>query len=139
MGARDQSGAEDPPAEVAILLVDDSPTNLRVTGTMLTRLGCSVVTAESGEEALEAVRAPESSFALVLLDYQMPGMSGAETARGITALLGAGAPPMIALTGDVDLEVFRACRDAGMRLVLRKPVQRDHLESIVERLRGGAR
>lgn len=131
------SGGPETP-EVRVLLVDDSPTNLRVTGAMLKRLGCEVVTAESGEEALE-IAGKEPAFGLILLDYQMPGLSGADTARALNERLGAEAPPLIALTGDVDLEVFRACRDAGMRLVLRKPIPKEHLSIIVDRIRVGVR
>lgn len=120
-------------AVLPVLLVDDSPTNLRVTGAALSRLGCDVTTVESGEKALAAVEA--TRFALILLDYQMPGMDGPETARRVIDRLGPEAPPILALTGDVDLEVFRACRQAGMRLVLKKPVKRDHLEAILDRLR----
>ena len=117
---------------VHVLLVDDSLTNLRITGKVLGRLGCGVTTASSGEEALE--RIAEGKFHLVLLDYQMPGMDGPETAREIHARLGTGAPPIIALTGSVDLQVFKACKAAGMRLVLKKPVPAEHLRAIVERL-----
>lgn len=117
-----------------VLLVDDSPTNLRITGAMLTRLGAEVVSAESGRAALAVVET-DPAFELVLLDYQMPGLDGAETARALHERLGEAAPPMVALTGDVDLDVFRACRAAGMRLVLKKPIPREHLASILTRLK----
>jgi CheY-like chemotaxis protein len=137
------SGPGDAPAlepALAVLLVDDSPTNLRITGAALARLGCEVVTAESGEAALERLHA--QPFALILLDYQMPGLDGPATARAILGRLGEQTPPMLALTGHVDLEVFRACREAGMRLVLKKPLEAAQLRTIVERLAeidGGAR
>lgn len=122
--------AGEPPLEV--LFVDDSPTNLRVTGSVLRRLGAAVTTAETGEAALE--HALQTRFSLVLLDCQLPGMDGPETARQMIQRLGGDAPPILALTGAVDLDVFRACRAAGMRLVLQKPVPREHLEAIVARL-----
>lgn len=122
-----------------VLLVDDSPTNRRLTGSVLSRVGCLVILAESGEAALDEVERRQSSgdppFQLVLLDYQLPGMDGAETARRIRDLLHDRTPPMLGLTGHVDLGVFRSCRRAGMRVVLRKPVERRHLETIVARLR----
>lgn len=121
-------------APVRVLLVDDSPTNLRLTGGVLRRLGCEVSTAESGEFALEAAQS-EPPFHLVLLDYQMPGMDGPTTARKLIEVWGEPTPPIIALTGEVDPAVYRSCRDAGMRLVLRKPVERAHLGAIVERIR----
>jgi PAS domain S-box-containing protein len=61
-----------------ILLVDDQPANLTALATVLAPLGAELVTAGSGEEALRALLAQD--FALVLLDMQMPTMSGLETA-----------------------------------------------------------
>lgn len=121
-------------SSLAVLLVDDSPTNLRLTGAMLKSVGCEVVTAESGEEAVELSQSGSHRFDLVLLDYQMPGMDGPETARRLFEII-EDTPPILALTGDVSLEVFKACREAGMRLVLRKPVERNHIAAIVARLR----
>ena len=62
-----------------ILVVDDRPENLLATRALLRPLGAEIITAESGEEALEHVL--NGDFALVLLDVQMPGMDGFETAR----------------------------------------------------------
>ena len=122
-----------------VLLVDDSPTNRRLTSAILRRAGCEVTAVESGEAALHALERRMASdslpFEFVLLDYQLPGMSGAETARHIAATLEERTPPMLGLTGHVDLEVVRTCRTAGMRVVLRKPVERRHLEAIVDRLK----
>lgn len=62
-----------------ILLVDDVPSNLRILEKMLSKSGYHLISASSGEEALEVVRAQDVSC--VLLDVQMPGMSGYEVAR----------------------------------------------------------
>jgi signal transduction histidine kinase len=64
----------------AILCVDDNPNNLFTLATLLGKVeGCEVIEAASGEEAL--VRVLERDVHLILLDVQMPGMDGFETAR----------------------------------------------------------
>jgi len=63
-----------------ILIVDDNPNNLFTLRALLKRLNdCEIVDANSGEEAL--ARAVERDVHLILLDVQMPGMDGFETAR----------------------------------------------------------
>lgn len=64
---------------VNILLVDDQPNNLLALEAMLEDLGENLVRAESGEKALKALL--DRDFAVILLDVQMPGMDGFETAQ----------------------------------------------------------
>jgi CheY-like chemotaxis protein/anti-sigma regulatory factor (Ser/Thr protein kinase) len=71
----------------AILLVDDDPDHLSLVRTLLEELGFDVVTATSGNAALEL--AGRSSLDLALLDITMPGLSGWETAKCLRAALGA--------------------------------------------------
>ncbi len=69
-----------PPADgtVSILIVDDTPENLVALQAVLQDLGQRLVTVTSGKEALRALLREE--FAVILLDVNMPGMSGFETA-----------------------------------------------------------
>jgi PAS domain S-box-containing protein len=66
---------------VNILIVDDRPENLLAVEAILEPLGQHLVRAHSGAEALRHLL--ESEFACILLDVQMPGMNGFETARVI--------------------------------------------------------
>jgi two-component system KDP operon response regulator KdpE len=66
-----------------ILVVDDEPQLRRALRSTLSALGFIVADAESGEAALEMVRAEK--FDLILLDVNMPGLSGLETCRAVRA------------------------------------------------------
>lgn len=66
--------------EIRILLVDDREDNLLSMETVLERDGYSIVKARSGIEALR-VLLKDGNFSLILLDVQMPGMNGYETAE----------------------------------------------------------
>jgi PAS domain S-box-containing protein len=71
--------ATDDPIKSDILLVDDRPQNLLALEAILEPLGQRLVRANSGEEALKCLL--RSDFAVILLDVQMPGIDGFETAR----------------------------------------------------------
>ena len=62
-----------------ILLVDDEKMVLYVTVEMLKRLGYKILTAQSGQEALEICKRHKEAIDLIILDMIMPGMSGSET------------------------------------------------------------
>ncbi len=72
-------GPESPRA--SILLVDDTPENLIALEAVLAELGQNLVKARSGEEALRLLLRQE--FAVILLDVNMPGLNGFETAQMI--------------------------------------------------------
>src|SRR6476469_10717567 len=85
-----------------ILLVDDRPENLLALEAILTSLDQTLVRAGSGEEALRALL--KDDFALILLDAQMPGMDGFETAARIKRRTRTKDVPIIFLTAvDTDL------------------------------------
>jgi CheY-like chemotaxis protein len=66
-----------------ILVVDDEPTYLEATKNILEPKGYVIHTATSGKEAIEKVSAAPKLYALVILDYRMPGKDGAETAQAV--------------------------------------------------------
>jgi signal transduction histidine kinase/CheY-like chemotaxis protein len=111
-----------------VLLVDDSPINLRVTSDLLRRLGMSVTAANSGPEALTF--ASGQHFQLVLMDLQMPDMDGLETTRLLNEQVKP--PPLVvALTANAIEEDRRRCLQLGMRDYLTKPVRLDALTRVI--------
>nr|WP_283949692.1 response regulator [Limobrevibacterium gyesilva] len=118
--------ADTPLAGLRVLLAEDNPTNQLITRTLLQRAGATVELVADGASAVAAAGA--SSFDVVLMDLQMPGMDGLEAARAIRA----GEPPgrrlrIIGLTAAIGPDTERACRAAGMDTHLGKPVSRAYL------------
>ena len=86
--------------KIRALVADDSESALVVASEMLQNLGLEAVTVGSGQPVLEALAeapAGESPFDLVILDQDMPGMDGLETARRIRAHAGISKRPAIIL------------------------------------------
>ena len=114
-----------------ILVVDDDP-QVRVTIVRaLVELGYRTGEAADGEAALAALRGAEPP-SLVILDYVMPGMDGAEVAREIAAI----DPdlPVIFSTGHAALRALRAAAGEDAP-VLEKPFTLDELDALLrERL-----
>jgi two-component system, cell cycle response regulator DivK len=72
-----------PETRARVLVVDDHATNLRLIGGVLESQGFTHLTAANGETALNMLE--RETFDLVLLDIQMPGLSGSEVAKRIRA------------------------------------------------------
>ena len=115
------------------LVVEDNPVNQRVIAGLLKKQGCRVTVAASGEDAIAC--ATRERFDLILMDIQMPGMSGIET----TAILrsreagSGGHCPIVALTANAmkgDREKYIA---AGMDDYLSKPIRSDELYRVLRR------
>jgi hypothetical protein len=83
-------------SKVNVLLVDDHPENLIALDAILSGLGQNLVKAQSGTEALKCLL--EQDFAVILLDVQMPGMDGFETASLIRQRERSRLTPIIFLT-----------------------------------------
>ncbi|RMD52442.1 MAG: response regulator, partial [Nitrospirae bacterium] len=69
--------------DISILVVDDNKTNRFILQKTLTAWGCKVKEAEDGNEALSFLYNKDNKFDLIILDHQMPQMSGIELARTI--------------------------------------------------------
>jgi signal transduction histidine kinase/DNA-binding NarL/FixJ family response regulator len=116
--------------QVEILIVDDRPENLLALEAILEPLGQKVVRANSGEETLRMLLTHD--VAVVLLDVQMPGMSGFETAQLIKSRERTRYIPIIFLTAISKEEdyVFRGYQ-VGAVDYISKPFQPDVLRAKV--------
>ncbi|MEK8047553.1 ATP-binding protein [Ideonella margarita] len=118
-----------------ILVADDNPTNRKVAGTLLERMGHSVRYAENGELAVREVerRLPD----LILMDVHMPVMDGLEATRVLRSRpLPVGKVKVVALTADAYDEVRDRVLAAGMDDFLSKPFRQRDLEQLLRRLFG---
>ena len=113
----------------SILIVDDLPEKLLVFGTVLEELGQELVFVRSGAEALREVLARE--FAVILLDVNMPGMDGFETAGLIRGYKRAAHTPIIFITAYADeMQTHRGYSLGAVDYIL-SPVQPEVLRSKV--------
>jgi two-component system CAI-1 autoinducer sensor kinase/phosphatase CqsS len=130
---RHQSQRSDGLAGKSILVADDDTYSRLVAKACLERCGATVIEAEHGQAVLTRLQEKEIVDAIVM-DMNMPGMSGAETTVAIRARTDAYATlPIIALTSQSDNESVLACLAIGMNEVMIKPVHGDSLYACVAR------
>ncbi len=113
-----------------ILLVEDNPVNQLVAKGMLGKLGCEVIIASHGGEALTQL--DSNTFDLVLMDCNMPVMNGYEASRKIRQSGRWPQLPIIALTANAMPEERERCLAAGMSDYLAKPFRRSELVSLLD-------
>jgi CheY-like chemotaxis protein len=109
-----------------VLVVDDDPDVLEVIGSMLEDLGCEVVRAHSGAEALSMLARDGRRISILITDINMPGMDGHELAERATRLR-------------PDLKVLqlsgRERRRDGFPMI-RKPFSQDDLARVMRETTG---
>ena len=103
-----------------ILVVDDRPDKLLVFQAILEELGQTIFTANSGEEALKLVL--EHEFAVILLDVNMPGLDGLETAALIRNRKKSAHTPIIFVTAYADEMHVAKCYSLGAVDYILSPV-----------------
>ena len=107
-----------------ILTVDDQPPNLRLLEAVLSPQGYQVITASSGEQALELLHS--SNIDLVLLDIMMPGIDGYEVCQRIRSEPSTAFLPVVMITASGDHEKTRAIK-AGADDFISKPFHHGEL------------
>jgi two-component system sensor histidine kinase EvgS len=120
-------------ATLRVLIVDDTLVNQEVLLTQLASLKCKADLAASGSAALGALG--ESHYDIVLLDCDLPDLSGYEVARQWRlreAAQGHGRVPILAVSASADLQHITACFDAGMDGVLAKPFTLEKLRDALQ-------
>jgi len=116
--------------KASLLVVDDEKVIRDLLRRHLTSLGYEVVTAESGEQALD--RARGSRPALALLDLKMPGMGGMECLKQLRLLYAD--LPVVVLTAVLEREAVMNAVDIGAQEYLFKPVELAVVTQVVRRL-----
>jgi len=124
-------------AALSILLAEDNPVNQRVAQRMLEKLGHSVVVANNGREAVDALEG--ARFDAVLMDMQMPEMDGLQATAAIRTrelLQGLTRVPVIALTANAMKGDREKCLMAGMDAYLSKPIKSAELKDALDAYAG---
>lgn len=118
-----------------ILVVDDTPSNLLLLVTLLEYMGFETLQAVDGEQAVLCVN--EQAVDLVLMDIQMPGISGIEATQQIRALGHQYRTlPIIATTAHAAVEERSAWLQAGINDILIKPINEKLLTDLLHRWLG---
>jgi PAS domain S-box-containing protein len=122
----------DPAADdkVSILLVDDRPDKLIVLEAILAELGQNLVKAQSGKEALKHVLSQD--FAVILLDVNMPGMDGFETATLIRQRQSSETTPIIFFTAHDEEKYVARSYSLGAVDYIRTPIDPEILRAKVK-------
>jgi PAS domain S-box-containing protein len=126
-GALDESS---PLAGARVLMVEDNPVNMMIGAALLEQWGVKVAQATNGREAVEAVDealARGHPFDAVLMDVQMPEMSGHEATRLLRENYDARTLPIIALTAAALVSEREQALSAGMNDFLTKPIDAQRL------------
>ncbi|MBW2037352.1 MAG: response regulator, partial [Deltaproteobacteria bacterium] len=122
-----------------VLIVDDNQTNLDILKHTLELVGMSVVAITNSEEVIPTLKSALDAgepFDICILDIQMPGISGYDVARQIRD------PesqipyiPLLALSSSVERSA-KKCEEAGFDGFLNKPIRRERLFQMLERILG---
>lgn len=119
----------------SIMIADDNETNIMLASAIVSKLlaGANILKARDGNEALELFK--KNIPDLVLMDIQMPGMSGYETAMAIRnfEVNGKSHVPIIALTAGTVKGEMERCKQAGMDDYITKPVIAGTIQSVLQK------
>jgi len=124
-----------------VLMVEDNPVNMMIAVAMLEQWGIEVTQAVDGRMALDAVDAALLEgrlFDAVLMDVQMPRMSGHEAAHALRQRFDAAQLPIIALTAAALVSEREQALASGMNEFLTKPIDAQRLKETLTRVIGAS-
>jgi len=119
---------------IRALVVDDIPENREVLAMMLTLIGCEVVLAESGRQAIEVVRVSRPQ--IVFMDMRMPGQDGVDATRRIVEEFGGLGVRVVATSASALTHERDAFLKAGCDDFVAKPFRAERIYSCLEHLAG---
>ncbi|NDV19027.1 response regulator [Pseudodesulfovibrio sp. JC047] len=126
-------GDQSPLKGARVLVVEDDLVNQRYIIRLLEKMGCNVVLAENGADAIEALK--ERPFDIIFMDVEMPTMNGIEATRRIrkpeTGCLNPDVP-IVALTARAMWGDEQRCLQVGMDDYVAKPVDVDTIAAIIQ-------
>ncbi|MBI4626493.1 MAG: response regulator [Verrucomicrobia bacterium] len=114
-----------------VLVVEDDSVNQQVIDLFLKKMRITPTFVPDGEAAIET--ATSTTFDLVLMDCQLPGIDGLEATRRIRQKLAGRPLKIIALTANANTNMREACLAAGMDDFLSKPVRFELLATVLQR------
>ncbi len=132
MARKSNAPMEIDPSKSTILVVDDNPQNLELLQAYLEDLGCKVISAVDGVEAMQAVA--DHSPDLILLDIMMPRMSGFEVCRRLKEDQTTAEIPVVMVTALNELGDIERAVAAGTDDFLSKPINKLELLTRVKSL-----
>jgi CheY-like chemotaxis protein len=121
--------------EFTILITDDQKHMLLLLQASLAPIGCRILTASNGEEAL--LKASSTTIHLLLIDFEMPGLSGLDTVRQLRRTPAYGDLPVIMITARGQNRIRTDAKEAGVTLVILKPFSPKELLETTRRLLAG--
>lgn len=120
---------------VTVLVTDDNLVNRKVANKLLQKLGCEVIEAADGQEALDSVSS--GKIDLVLMDVQMPNMDGLTATTRIREMKSPLCEtPIIGLSANAMPADQQEMLNAGMDSYLAKPVHLDQLKTALSQIAG---
>ena len=124
---------EKPAGEIKkrVLAVDDEPAVLQFLGHLLHTWGYEYVTAANGEDAIRIAEDEKERIALIVLDINMPGLDGFETARSLSVNNRSSKIPVIFLTARTDLFDAGKTNLLNIHSILKKPFDYQELKQSI--------
>jgi len=120
-----------------VLVVEDNPVNLELVAALLESEGCGVILAETADVSLRLAVTERPD--LIVMDIQLPGMTGHEATRRLKANPATAAIPVVALTAHAMRGEEVRAREAGFDAFLTKPIDTQAFRETLRRFLGDVR